>query len=241
MLKFILIVLFLIIFFTLSIPVYIIEWILSKCNIKARDKSSKFIIKYAFKFCLFISGVKIEVTGVENIPKDKACLFVGNHNGFYDILTTYVTIPNPVGYVAKKEMIRYPFLNWWMMNIGCLFLDRKNIKEGLRTILKGVEQIKRGVSVFVFPEGTRSHDGKMLPFKEGSMKMAEKSKCPIIPVAITGTAEIFEHHLPRIKKGVVTIDYGTPIIIEDLEQNEKKFLGAYTREKIQEMLDNRQA
>lgn len=239
MLRFILILLFLIVFFTLSIPVYIIEWILSKWNVRARDKSSKWIIKHAFKICLFISGVKLEVTGVENIPADTACLFVGNHNGFFDILASYVTIPNEVGFVAKKEMLRYPFFNWWMINIGCIFLDRTNIKQGLKTILKGIEQIKRGVSIFVFPEGTRSKDGKMLPFKEGSMKMAEKAKCPIIPVAMTGTAAIFENQLPRIRKGVVTVDYGTPIIIDELNSEDKKFLGAYTQKKIQELLDMR--
>lgn len=241
MLRFILILLFLLVFFILSIPFYIIEWILSKCNIKARDKSSKFIIKHAFKICLFISGVKINVTGAENIPDDTACLFVGNHNGFFDILTTYVTIPNAVGFVAKKEMLKIPFLNWWMINIGCLFLDRSNIKAGLKTILEGIEQLKRGLSVFIFPEGTRSLDGKMQPFKEGSMKMAEKAKCPIVPVAITGTAERFERQFPRIKKGVVTVDYGTPINIEELSREDKKFLGAYTQSKIQEMLDKRLA
>lgn len=233
------IAIFLVIFFILSIPVYLIEWILSKCNVKARDNSSKFIVSMGFRICLFIAGVKIEATGVENIPKDKACLYVGNHNSFFDILVSYVTIPYNVGYVAKKEINKVPFLNLWMRNISCLFLDRDNIKEGLKTILKGVEQIKGGVSVFVFPEGTRSKDGKMLPFKEGSMKMAEKSKSPIIPVALTGTADIFENHFPKVKRGKVTIDFGKPIIIEELDKEDKKFLGAYTQSKIQEMLDER--
>jgi 1-acyl-sn-glycerol-3-phosphate acyltransferase len=239
MFRFICILLFLIIFFALSIPLYIIEWILGKCNVKARDKSSKFIIKYAFKICLFISGVKIDARGTENIPADKACLFVGNHNGFFDILTTYVTIPQEVGYVAKKEMLKIPFLSWWMINISCLFLDRQSIKAALKTILQGTEQLKRGVSVFIFPEGTRSKDGKMKPFKEGSLKMAEKAKCPVVPVAISGTAELFEQHLPRITKGVVIVEYGKPIIIDELEKEDKKFLGAYTQNKIQEMLDRR--
>lgn len=231
------IAIFLVIFFTLSIPLYLIEWILGKCNVKARDNSSKFIVSLGFKICLLISGVKIKATGVENIPKDKACLYVGNHNSFFDILVSYVIIPYNVGYVSKKEINKVPFLNLWMRNISCLFLDRDNLKEGLKTILQGVEQLKSGVSVFVFPEGTRSKDGKMIPFKEGSMKMAEKSKAPIIPVALTGTADIFENHFPKIKRGTVTIEFGKPIIIDALEKEEKKFLGAYTQKIIQEMLD----
>jgi 1-acyl-sn-glycerol-3-phosphate acyltransferase len=79
----------------------------------------------------------------------------------------------------------------------------------------------------------------MKPFKEGSLKMAEKAKCPVVPVAISGTAELFEQHLPRITKGVVIVEYGKPIIIDELEKEDKKFLGAYTQNKIQEMLDRR--
>lgn len=237
MLRLLGIIIFLIVFFILSIPFYLIEWLLYKCKLtKARDNSSKFIVKNAFKICLFIAGVKIKATGIENIPKDTACLYVGNHNGFFDILVSYVTIPYNVGYVAKKEMKKVPFLNLWMINISCLFLDRENIKEGLKTILKGVEQLKSGTSVFIFPEGTRSKDGKMLPFKEGSMKMAEKSKVPIIPVAFTGTAALFENQFPKVKRGTVTIEFGAPIIIDELEKEDKKFLGAYTQNKIQDIL-----
>lgn len=237
MIRFICILLFLLIFFTISIPVYLIEWIIGKININVRHRSSRFIIANAFRICLFISGVKIETKGKENIPKDEACLFVGNHNGFYDILTSYVTIGKVMGFVAKKEMVKIPFLHLWMYYINCLFLDRTNIRNGLKTILKGVEFLKNGISIFIFPEGTRSKDGKLQPFKEGSMKMAEKADCPIVPVALTGTAALFEDHLPRIKPGTVTIEFGTPIHISELSKEDKKFLGAYTQKKIQDMLD----
>lgn len=236
MIRLICIILFLIIFFTLSIPVYLAEWIVGKININARHRSSRFIIANAFRVCLFISGVKIQSKGKENIPEE-ACLFVGNHNGFFDILTSYVTIGKVMGFVAKKEMLKVPFLNVWMYYINCLFLDRTNIRNGLKTILKGVDYIKSGVSIFIFPEGTRSKDGKLQPFKEGSMKMAEKADCPIVPVAMTGTAALFENQFPRIKRGTVTIEFGTPIHISELSKEDKKFLGAYTQKKIQEMLD----
>ena len=237
MIRLICIILFLIIFFTLSIPVYLIEWIVGKINLNARHRSSRFIIANAFRICLFISGVKIQSKGKENIPAEEACLFVGNHNGFFDILTSYVTIGKVMGFVAKKEMLKIPFLNVWMYYINCLFLDRTNIRNGLKTILKGVDYIKSGVSIFIFPEGTRSKDGKLQPFKEGSMKMAEKADCPIVPVAMTGTAALFENQFPRIKRGTVTIEFGTPIHISELSKDDKKFLGAYTQKKIQEMLD----
>ena len=237
MIRLIILILFLIFFFLLSIPVYLIEWIIGKINMNVRHKSSRCIVAGAFRICLFISGVKIEAKGLENIPPDKACLFVGNHNGFFDILVSYVQIHKVMGFVAKKEMIKVPFLRIWMYFINCLFLDRNDIKAGLKTILKGVEQIKDGISIFVFPEGTRSKDGKMRPFKEGSLKMGEKSNCPIIPVAFQGTSAIFEDHFPKLRKGKVIIQFGEPIIASELEKEDKKFLGAYVQGKIQNMLD----
>ena len=137
-------------------------------------------------------------------------------------------------------MKKCPLLSDWMENVNCLFLDRKNIKEGLKTILEGIEKVKRGVSIWIFPEGTRNRNEtitELLPFKEGSLKIAEKSGCPVVPVAITGTAEIFENHLPFIKPSHVTIEFGTPFIIKELPLEEKKFAGAYTRKVIIDMLE----
>jgi 1-acyl-sn-glycerol-3-phosphate acyltransferase len=82
-----------------------------------------------------------------------------------------------------------------------LFLDRKDTKQGLKIILKAIDYVKEGISIFVFPEGTRSKDGKMIPFKAGAFKISTKTGCPIIPVVLSGTADIFENHLPKIKKG----------------------------------------
>lgn len=239
MIRFLVIVFLLIIFFTVSIPVFLIEWILGKYNMNLRHRSSRLIVAGAFRVCLFVSGVKIQVKGKENIPEE-ACLFVGNHNGFFDILVSYVTIGKVMGFVAKKEIKKVPFLNVWMYYVNCLFLDRENIREGLKTILQGVDYIKSGISVFIFPEGTRSKDGKMLPFKEGSLKMGEKAGCPIVPVAMTGTAALFEDQFPKIRPGTVTIEFGTPIIPSELPKEDKKFLGAYTQKKIQAMLDARE-
>lgn len=238
MIRFILIIIFLIIFFILSIPFYILEWILkkTKCT-KLCNKIAKVIVSNGFKFCLFISRVKVDIKGLENIPKDRAVLFVANHRGFFDIVATYAHIPTIFGFVAKKEIKKVPGLNLWMYFINCLFIDRNNMKESLKTILKGIEQLKSGVSIFIFPEGTRSKDGNMLPFKEGSLKMAEKAKCPIIPIGIRGSGERFDDQFPKIKTGTVTIRIGKPINIEELEAEDKKFLGAYSQKKVQELLE----
>ena len=177
--------------------------------------------------------------GLENLPMDRAVLYVGNHRSYFDILVGYVTVPGLTGFVAKKEMLKIPLLRDWMHRVNCLFLDRVNIKEGLKTILEGIEKVKSGISIWIFPEGTRNENKDMtelLPFHEGSLKIAQKSGCPVIPVAITGTARIFEDHLPFIKPSHVVIRYGEPIDLKELPQEAKKFPGAYTRDVISGML-----
>lgn len=226
-------------FLIFAFPVLIAQKSLGKKDPHGRDVESLKIIQTVFRFILRVSGVTVKVEGLENIPSDRAVLYVGNHRSYFDILVGYTTVPGLTGFVAKKEMLRYPLLSDWMVNVNCLFLDRENLKEGLKTILEGIEKVKNGISIWIFPEGTRNRNEDildMLPFKEGSLKIAEKSGCPVIPVAMVGTADIFEKHLPFIRPAHVTVRYGTPIYLKELEPETRKKAGAYTRDVIKEML-----
>lgn len=239
MIRFLLVVLFIVLFLVITIPLDIILCFISKSNRDLQISICRKVIHYAFSFILKICGVTITTDGKENIP-DGAVLYIGNHQSYLDILTTYVEIPGGVGFISKIEMDKFPLFNLWMRGINCLFLDRENIREGFKTILKGVEELKKGYSMFIFPEGTRNQGTEMLPFKEGSTKMAEKAKVPIIPVAITGTPDIFENNPGlRVKPGKVHISFGKPIIITELSKEDKKFLGSYTQGIIKEMLEIR--
>ena len=240
MIRFLLVAIILFSFLILSIPILIYEHFLAKKDLDKRNRQSLKIVQFMFRLILKVSGVSYTVEGRENIPKDTAVLYVGNHRSYFDILIGYVTVPDLTGFVAKKEMERYYLLRDWMRNVNCLFLDRDNIKEGLKTILKGIEQVKKGISVWIVPEGTRRRNAdrkELLPFKEGSLKIAEKSGCPVIPVAMTGTADIFEKHIPFIRKSKVTVRYGKPIYLKELPPEQKKFAGAYTRDVIIKMLE----
>ena len=240
MFRFILVVITLFLYLILGIPVLGIEWIISKFNQEAADYQCLRMVQAAFRFMLKIAGTEITVIGEERIP-DEPVLFIGNHRSYFDILLTYSRCKRRTGYIAKKEMLSYPLLRTWMKRLYCLFLDRDNPKEGLKTILKAIEYVKSGISICIFPEGTRNHHDELLPFKEGSMKMAEKTGCPIIPMAITNSAEIFEDHIPFIHRCHVILEYGEPILVSELSKEEKKFLGAYTQQKIQTMLDKNKA
>lgn len=239
MIKFIMVAFCVIGFLIFAFPVLAAQNSLGRKDPHARDVESLRIVQRVFRFILRISGVTVTVKGLENIPKDQAVLYVGNHRSYFDILVGYTTVPGLTGFVAKKEMERYPLLSDWMVNVNCLFLDRKNLKEGMKTILEGIEKVRNGISIWIFPEGTRNRHGDildMLPFKEGSLKIAEKSGCPVIPVAMVGTAEIFESHFPLIRSSHVTVEYGKPFFIKDLAPEARKKAGAYTSEVIRAML-----
>ena len=156
-------------------------------------------------------------------------------------MVAYTSVPNLTGFIAKKEIAKIPFLRTWMRYLNCLFLDRDNIREGLKTILEGVELVKKGYSVFISPEGTRNHQKEMLPFKEGSLKIAEKSGCPIIPVSLSNTDEVFENHFPWVRKTHVIIEFGKPVYPKELEKEQQKHLGAYVQNIIKETLEKNQA
>ncbi len=233
MIRFILAMGWLAVFLFLSIPLMIIEWIIGKFNKDLHDRSSLAIVQWAFRVMIVFAGTKVIVKGEENVPKDTAVLYVGNHRSYFDIILTYIRVPRPTGYISKKEMDRIPLLGIWMRHLHCLFLDRKDIKQGLKIILEAIEKAKSGISICVFPEGTRNKGGEeMLPFHEGSFKIAEKAGVPIIPMTLVNTAEIFENHLPRIKKTTVIIEYGEPIYMNQMEREDRKHIGSKVREMI---------
>lgn len=235
MLRFIIIVIYLVLYLILSIPVLFAEWIIGKFNPGLKDRSSKAIVGWGFRCIVKLAGTNLIVRGQDRIPRDTAVLYVGNHRSYFDIVLTLSLFPRVTGYVAKVEMRTWPLLNLWMKNIHCLFLDRDNIKEGLKTILKGAEEAKNGISLCIFPEGTRNKvNDTFLPFHDGSFKIAEKGKVPVVPMVIVNSAGVFEDHFPKIKKAKVVIEFQEPVYLDKLERDVKKNLGSYVSGTISE-------
>ena len=235
MIRLILVITFVVLFLIFTIPVMIVEYIIGKTNPDLKSRSSLTIVNWAFRCVRFLAGTKVDYIGLENVPSDTAVLYIGNHRSFFDVVLTYPMVPRPTGYIAKKEIEKVPLLNIWMRNLHCLFLDRKDIKAGMQTILEAIDLIKNGISVCIFPEGTRSKtEGELLPFNEGSFKIASKSGCPIVPMTIVNSASVLESQFPFIKKSHVIIEYGTPVLIQDLPKEQQKRPGAYFQTIIQE-------
>lgn len=238
----ILVGIYLVLYTIIGIPLYLIVFILGK--IDARKKvvfAQKVVIHLGFRPILFLSGVKLTVKGRENILKDQAALYVFNHRGYFDILAGYTTAPYPTAFVSKKEMKKMPMVSNWMSVMNCLFLDRDDIRQGMQTILEGIELLKNGTSVYIAPEGERNKGEELLEFHEASFKLAEKSKCPIVPVAINNTDTVFEKNFPWIHKAHVIIEYCEPIYMEKMERAQKKMIGKTVREILSEKVKVNQA
>ncbi len=220
-----------------TIPMVPIEWAIGRISPEKKAAVAQKCVIAGFRAVLFLSGVKLVVKGRENIIRDRGALYVYNHRGFFDILVGYVTAPIPTAFVSKKEIAKVPMVSWWMKCMNCLFLDREDIRQGLDTILKGAELIKNGTSVYIAPEGTRNKGKELLEFHEASFKMASKSKCPIVPVAINNTDDVFENHMPWIRGQRVVIEYCEPIYIDSLEKSQKKHVGKIVRGILSEKIE----
>lgn len=233
--RLILVAVYLLLYAIVSIPLYLVMFIIGRFNKrKEAIAAQKIVINLGFKPILFLSGVKLTVKGRENIFKEQAALYVFNHRGYFDILAGYTTAPYPTAFVSKNNIEKVPMVSRWMKFMNCLFLDREDIRKGLQTILEGVELLKNGTSIYIAPEGTRNSGDELLEFHEASFKLAEKSKCPIVPVAINNTDAVFEQHLPWIRKAHVIIEYCEPIYMDQMERAEKKKIGQTVRAILQE-------
>ena len=219
----------------LSIPMYLVEFIISKINDKAAARLAQTIVRIVFTVVLFLSGCKKTIIGRERIPADTPVLYAANHRSFYDIILAYSTVPNQTAFISKIEIKKMPCVAQWMYFLHCQFMERGNVKQNMTIILNAISLVKDGYSIYIAPEGTRNATDELLPFKEGSMKIALKSKCPIVPVCIHGTEKIFENHLPWIHGGKIRIEYGTPVYPDQLDKQEQKHIGASMQNIISDM------
>ncbi len=237
MIRIIIALIFVVCAIVISLPVWLIFEVVGLFSENAKEMASLAFLRLAFKIIVLIAGTKVHFIGEENIPADTPVLYVGNHRSFFDIIIQGTRFTRPTAFIAKKEFLKVPVFGLWMKNIHCLALDRDNLRQGLKVILKAIDYIGEGRSVFVYPEGTRNRSNELLlPFKEGSMKIATKSGCPIIPVAITNSSAVFEDQFPRLKKATVIVHYGKPIYPSALTAEDFKFPGRYTAGVISEML-----
>jgi 1-acyl-sn-glycerol-3-phosphate acyltransferase len=167
------------------------------------------------RLIILVIGCKPTVTGRENVPRSGGVCFVSNHGSFFDIPLLMSYSGRILGFVAQKELIYVPVLDLWISMLGGLFIDRKNPRSGLKTINKGIEKIKAGGSMLIFPEGHRSRGQGLLPFHPGSLKLATQPGAVVVPVAVKGSYELFEKN-NRVNPAPVQITFCKPINTADI-------------------------
>lgn len=137
--------------------------------------------------------LEFDIKGKENIPEEDGCVFISNHQGYADIVAMFMALEGKqIGFIAKDSLEKLPYFGKWIKNIRGIYIHRGNAREALKTIQDGVNSIKEGFNLVIFPEGTRSQGPSMAHFKGGSFKLATKAKAPIVPVTINGSYRAFE-------------------------------------------------
>ena len=172
---------------------------------KSGNQSRKIAALWSRLICQW-NGIRVEVSGTENILVDQPQIFIANHQGYYDIFALAGYLSVQLRWVSKAVLFRVPFMGWAMRAAGYIPVVRSNRKQSYHAFLSTLEAIKAGSSIVVFPEGTRSEDGSIGVFKKGSQLLAQRAKVPMVPVTIVGTRDI-------IRKGSMLFHPGTVRII----------------------------
>lgn len=185
---------------------------------------------------LKISGVKVVMKGQEHLA-NPPYVFMCNHQSALDIYTLLAYLPVSFRWIAKRQLFKIPFIGWAMVRAGYISIDRENPREALKAMEEAARNIRAGMNIIIFPEGTRSFDGNLLPFKKGGFSLALRAMVPIVPIGVYGTSQLQPKgsFIPK-KKGVIYINIGQPIILEGLDRSAKTKVMDDVRERIEELM-----
>lgn len=236
-----LIIALIIVYVIVTLPALLVFYIISRKNPKKAERGVHVCMSWLLNAITFIAGTDLIIHGLENVPDDRPVLYISNHSSYFDIIFTYPLCKLPTSYVAKSDLQKIPFFSIWGTLMRCLFFDRSDAKSSLQMIKDGTENLKTDTSVYIFPEGKRNKNEGGLPlneFHDGSFKMAQRSGAPVIPVSIKTGSDVWEAHMPWVYKKTVTITYGEPIYIKDLDSESQKHIGSYMKGIIERMLLN---
>ena len=163
------------------------------------------------RIILRAAGIRIQYVGLENRAQNHSCVYIANHQSMVDIWALLPALPKMTRFVAKESLFRIPVLGWAIRAAGFIPIDRSNISKAMRSLEKAGAKIRAGHSVILFPEGTRSMDGRLRPFKKGAFHMALRARVPIVPVTIQGSFSRLRPGTLWITPGEVTVHFGDPI------------------------------
>lgn len=201
----------------LFIPIFVVATILMglfssiAALLDRTGKTSHLFARYWSRFIFWAVGVRLHLTGAENIPKGQPVIFAANHQSTLDIPAMFGYLPVQFRIMAKQVLFLIPFLGWHLYLSGNIPIDRKDARKAFGSVYQATARIKKGISILVFLEGTRSRDGKIHRFKRGSFTLARKLGVPLVPIAIRGTFELMPAGAWTSKSGDAYVDIFPPI------------------------------
>lgn len=201
---------------------YLIFVVLEVFSKNAAKKFVYVVSRYWSIQALSVGGIKLEVKGKENLPASNQVAFISNHQSYLDIPILLAAIPRFIGFIAKKELNKVPFINIWMNALKCTLVDRKNPAESIEKIQSRIKLVEKGYPVVLYPEGTRSKNGKLGRFKTAGLRLFYESNVILVPVTIDGSYKILEDD-KKLKRGKVTVTIHPPIY------NKKEVAGDYQK------------
>lgn len=204
------------------------------------EQKEKFLSKYSSwwgKRVILSTGSHVAVSGLEHLPEKRNVLFVSNHQSVLDIPLIFGFIPRAVGFIGKKELKKVPIINIWMMISSCVFIDRKSPRNAINAIKEAIQNIKDGHPMVIFPEGTRGGSAKLGKFKKGSMKLALRSNCLVVPLTINGTRNMFENNGNKIRSAEASLHIHPPMDISQLSEEERENLDGIIYSQIESKLE----
>jgi len=182
-------------------------------------------------------GVSASIHGADKALPGTSYIVTPNHQSQVDILALMVTLPTRFRWVIKKELVKIPLFGWGLARTGAVSLDRSNPREALKTLQEGSGKLTGGWSLLIYPEGTRSPDGNLLPFKKGAFVLAANTGIPILPVTVNGAAKILPKKSLAVRPGHISITIGDPIPTDGLQDADVPVLMEKTRDAIAKHLD----
>lgn len=191
---------------------------------------------------LWAAGVEVVMENAEVIDPERPQILVANHVSWYDVLALTAHIPGAFRFVAKKELETIPFFGPSWLACGHISIDRQDRSAAIRSLARAREELERShPTVILFPEGTRSPDGRLLPFKKGAFVLAVQTGVEVVPAAIMGSREVMPKGSFRIRSGRVRIRFGQPIPVEGLGMEDRGALTDRAREAVEGLLEEARA
>ena len=184
------------------------------------------------KTALLANRVKVRIEGTEHLNGKGPYIFMSNHQSYYDVFALLGHLPYQFKWLVKKELFSIPYFGWTMAAVGYISIDRGGTRDTVEAMNEAAQKIRDGMSVTIFPEGSRSPDGSIQPFKKGGFTLAIKSKVPIVPIAIDGSRDIMPKDKFTVTSGEIRMLMDRPIETESYSLKDREVLMKRVRETI---------